>query len=58
MKCIFLDDKNCTLQLPQTLKLHTWTVDGETEKNLCEAGAFLTCPRLKAYMEFLEKMHK
>jgi len=62
MKCIYLQDKDqksyCTIELPHFAKGNVWEIDDSTLKDFCVADGFLDCPRLKAYMEYLEKSQK
>ena len=64
MKCIFFQEKSqksyCTIDVPQIARgdLSEWDVDDETLQKYCVTDAFNDCPRLRAYMEYLQKTHK
>lgn len=58
MECIFLEEgKSCTANLPQYAP-SGWEVDDDTMKKYCVKEVFNTCPRYKAYMEYIKYQEK
>jgi hypothetical protein len=52
MKCIYFG-KECEAN-PTSYGRFNYTPTDEEKKNLCNSGAFRTCPRYKAYLENLK----
>jgi hypothetical protein len=55
VQCIYFNGKNC-LAVPPASGLHFEPSETD-KKEYCESGSFETCPRLRAFEEYLRAIH-